>query len=171
MDFVNWWTFSFLIVFAIIYSVFFLIPFLFGAPFEPTSSKKLRKIMKLANVKKGEKAVDLGSGDGRIVIELARRGVEAQGFEINPILVLISRWRIRKLGLKNAHIHWKSFWGENLGKYDVIVLFQFSTVMKRLRDKLKKELKSKARVVSFYWKFPGWKIKKKIENIFLYKLK
>ena len=171
MDLVNWWTFSFLVVFAIIYSIFFLIPFLVGAPFEPTNRKKLRKIIKLANAKEGEKAVDLGSGDGRIVIELAKKGAEAHGFEINPILVLISRWKIRKLGLKNAFIHWKSFWGEDFGKYDLIILFQFSTVMKRLRDKLKKELKSKARVVSFYWKFPGWKIKKKIENIHLYQLK
>ncbi len=165
----NWWIFSFLLVVALVYSLFFLIPFLFGAPFEPTSNKKVKNILKLANVKKGEKAVDLGSGDGRIVIELARRGVEAHGFEINPILVLISRWKIKKLGLNNAHIHWKSFWDVSLKDYDVITLFQFPTIMKKLRDKLKKE--SKARIVSHYWKFPGWKIQKKIDNIYLYKLK
>jgi len=171
MDFVNWWTFSFLLVFGIVYSIFFLIPFLVGAPFEPTSSKKIKKILKLAKVKKGEKAVDLGSGDGRIVIALAKKGAEAHGFEINPILVLISKWKIKRAGLKNAFIHWGSFWKEDFGKYDVITLFQFPTIMKSLRDKMKKELKSKARVVSFYWKFPGWKMKKKIENVHLYKLK
>lgn len=168
---ISWWIFAFLLVLAVVYSLFFLIPFLFGAPFEPTSNRKVKKILKLANVKKGDKAVDLGSGDGRIVIELAKKGAEAHGFEINPILVLISRWKIRKANMKNAHIHWKSFWKADFSKYNIITLFQFPTIMRSLRDKMKKELKPKARIVSHYWKFPGWKIKKKIDNIYLYQLK
>jgi len=167
---INVWILLFLIVVAIILSIFFVFPWLFGAPFEPTSKRKLTKIMKLAKIKKGEKTVDLGSGDGRIVIEMAKKGAEAHGFEINPFLVLMSKRNIRKAGLKGkAFIHWKSFWSENLGKYDVIVMFQFHTVMKRLKRKLKRELKNKARIVSYYWKLPNLKITKKDENIFLYK--
>ena len=165
---ISWWLFAFLLVVAFVYALFFLIPFLFGAPFEPSSNKRVKTILKLANAKKGEKVVDLGSGDGRIVIEFARRGIEAHGYEINPILVLISRWKIKKLGLKNARIYWKSFWDVNFKKYDIVTLFQFPHIMRKLRDKLKKE--SKARVVSHCWKFPGWKIKKKIDDIYLYKI-
>ena len=158
-----------LVLFFVILCIFFALPWIFGAPFEPTSSKKLKKIIKLAKIKKGYKAVDLGSGDGRIVIEMAKKGAEAHGFEINPFLVFLSRRKIKKAELKGkAFIHWKSFWRENLGKYDIIVLFQFPTIMERLEKKLKKELKSKARVVSYYWKFPKWKIKNKKENIFVY---
>ena len=47
-------------------------------------------------------------------------------------------------------------------------MFQFSTIMKRLEKKLKKELKPSARIISYYWKFPNWKIKNKKENIFVY---
>jgi len=167
---INVWTLLFLIVVAIVLSIFFVFPWLFGAPFEPTSEKKLKKIMKLAKIKKGEKAIDLGSGDGRLVIAMAKKGAEAHGFEINPILVLMSKRKIKNLGLQGkAFIHWKSFWKENLGKYDVVIMFQFHTIMKRLKEKLKKELKHQARVVSYYWKLPNLKITKKDENIFLYK--
>ncbi len=168
----NWWIIALLIVFAGIFSIFFLWPFLFGAPFEPTRDKKVKKMIKLAGIKKGDKAVDLGSGDGRIVIALAKAGAEAHGYEINPLLILLSRWKIKKAGLKGkAFIHWKNFWEVNFKKYDIIMLFQFHTIMNKLKKKLKKELKSKSRIVSYYWKFPDWKPSKKIENIYLYKVK
>ena len=153
----------------LIFGLFFLLPFFWGAPFEPTSKEKLQKILKLANIKQGEKAVDLGSGDGRIVIRMAQNGAEAHGYEVNPFLVFYSRNKIKKAGLKGkAFIHWKSFWRVDFSKFDVIVLFQFKTIMKTLEKKLEKEMKKKARVVSYYWKFPNWKYSKTIENIYLY---
>ena len=159
-----------LVVFAILFFVFFLLPFLFGAPFQPTNEDKLRKMIKLANIKKGDKAVDLGSGDGRIVIALAKAGAEAHGYEINPFLVLFSKYKIKKEGLdKKAFIHWKSFWSINFRDYNVVTLFQFGTIMNKLEIKLKKELKSKSRVVSYYWEFPKWKPSKHIGNVWLYK--
>jgi ribosomal protein L11 methylase PrmA len=127
-------------------------------------------MIKLAKIKKGDKAVDLGSGDGRIVIALAKAGAEAHGYEINPFLVWYSRYKIKKAGLKGkAFIHRKSFWKINFKQFDVIMMFQFHTIMDKLKKKLKKELKPKARVVSYYWKFPKWKPNKKIDNIYLYK--
>lgn len=167
---INFWTLSFLFILAIVLGFFFVFPWFIGAPFEPTNEKKLKKILELAKIKKGDKAVDLGSGDGRIVIEMAKRGAESHGFEINPFLVYLSRKKIKALGLQHrAFIHWKNFWKEDLGKYDVIVMFQFHTVMKRLKKKLQKEISKKNRIVSYYWKLPQWKIIKKIENIYLYK--
>lgn len=164
---------EYLIIAAIILfilSFFYIFPWFFGAPYEGTSMKKVKRIIRLARIKKGEKAVDLGSGDGRIVIEMAKKGAEAHGYEVNPILVWISRRKIKNLGLQDrAFIHWKSFWKANLKKYDVITLFQFYTIMKKLEEKLQKEIKKKARVVSYYWKFPDWKIIKRDKNIFLYK--
>lgn len=169
---ISLWILCFLLGFAILFSIFFLWPFLFGAPFEPTRNKKVKKMIKLAKIKKGDRAVDLGSGDGRIVIALAKSGANAHGYEINPILVLLSRWRIKRAGLKGkAFIHWKNFWNVNFRKYNVVMLFQFHTIMDRLGKKLRKELKSKSRIISYYWKFPKWKPNKKIENIRLYKIK
>jgi hypothetical protein len=83
---------------------------------------------------------------------------------------LISRHNIKKAGLKGkAFIHWKNFWKTSFRKYNVVMMFQFSTIMKRLEKKFMRELKPKSRVISYYWKFPNWKASKKIGNIWLYK--
>ncbi|TSA46497.1 SAM-dependent methyltransferase, partial [bacterium] len=63
-----------------------------GALFVPTHRDKVKKIIELAHVQPGEKAVDLGSGDGRILIALAQAGADAHGFEINPLLIIWSRY-------------------------------------------------------------------------------
>ena len=155
---------------AAFFIIFIFLPWRFGAPFEPSSRKGLKNIIKLANVKKREKVIDLGSGDGKIVIELAKKGSEVHGYEVNPILVWWSRRKIKKLGLeKKAFIHWKNFWKIDFGDYDVIVLFQVNYVMKKLAGKIKREAKKDTRVVSNTWKFPGKKPVKKISHVYLYK--
>lgn len=148
-----------------------MFPWIFGAPFQPINNKKLKTIISLVKSNKKQKAADLGSGNGKIVIALAKQGIEAHGYEINPFLVMYSRHKIKKAGLKGkAFVHWKSFWKTNLEKYNLIILFQFSTIMKRLERKLKKELKPKSKVISYHWKFPTWKpIKTLNKDIYLYK--
>jgi cyclopropane fatty-acyl-phospholipid synthase-like methyltransferase len=149
--------------------LFWASSFLFGAPFQPSSNKALRNMIELSDVKKGEKIADLGSGDGKIIIEFAKLGSEAHGFEINPILVWISRMRIIKRGLQNnAFIHSKNFFKQNFSDFDIITSFQFIHFMPELEGKLKKELKKGARVISNTWKFPNWKYKKRLGDVYLY---
>lgn len=158
----------FLAIFFIIFSISVLmfVPLIFGAPYEPSSKKRIEQIIKLANVKKGEKMVDLGSGDGRIVAEFAKLGIESYGYEINPWLVLYSKIRYWKL--KNAHFYCKNFWHTNLSKFDIIVSFQIHYVMKKMQRKLEKELKKPTKIISEKWEFPGWKPKKQLGLARLY---
>jgi ribosomal protein L11 methylase PrmA len=149
--------------------MFYIVPLFFGAPYEGTANKKIEDIIEISKIKKGEKIVDLGSGDGRIVIAFAKKGVESHGYEINPLLVLASRYKIKKLKLNNAFIHWKSFWKSDLGKYDAIILFQYKTLMENIEEKLKKELGRNSKIISYHWKFPNLKIKKNIGDVYLYK--
>lgn len=159
-------------IFLLIFISFFIVfPFIFGAPFEPTDRKTLRKMIEFSKVKKGEKVADLGSGNGRIVIEFAKLGAEVHGFEINPFLVWFSKRKIKKLGLQDkAFIHWKNFWNQNLSKYDIIIVFQIVFIMKNLEKKLKKELKKGSRVISNTWKFPNWKAKKQEGYAYFYEV-
>src|SRR5271157_336594 len=121
---------------------------LFGAPFQPSSNRALKNIMELAKLKKGQKMADLGSGDGKIVIEFAKRGAEAHGFEINLILVWISRLRIKRLGLQDkAFIHWKNFFKQDFSDFDIITSFQIVYLMPGLEVKLKKELRKGAKII------------------------
>lgn len=150
----------FIIVGAIfIYIIFwYLIPFGRGAMYEPSGNQEVETIIKLANIKKGQKIVDLGSGDGRIVIAMAEKGAKAHGYEVNPFLVYRSRKKIKQAGLeKTAFIHWKSFWQVNFSDFDVVVTFQVGYIMKKLEKKLFSEMKPSSLIISHYWTFPNVK--------------
>ena len=153
----------------VLFFVFVFMPWTFGAPFQSSSKKEIGNIIKLANIKKTDKIVDLGSGNGKLVIELAKTGAEVHGYEVNPLLVWWSLRKIKKLGLKKAFIHKKSFWDVNLKKFDVIAVFQIYYVMKTLSKKIKKEAKKNVRIISNTWKLPGKKPIRKLSNVYLYK--
>lgn len=140
-----------------------------GAPYAPVASHRIDTMVKLLRLKKGQKMVDLGSGDGRIVMAFARLGIESHGYEINPVLVLISRWKIRNAGLtKYAFIHFKDFWTTDLGKFDAVTLYGITHMMKRLGNKLKKDLKPGSKIASNYYSFPNLKLKKEENKVKLY---
>jgi len=156
----------------VVYLFFFVFfPLGRGAIYDPSSENETRMMADLADVRRGEKAADLGSGDGRVVIALALKGAEAHGYEINPVLVLVSRSNIRKAGLAGrAFIHWGTFWSKDLSRYALITVFQVGFVMARLEEKLKRELAPGARIVSHYWRFPGLSPERTQGNIYRYRI-
>jgi protein-L-isoaspartate O-methyltransferase len=155
-----------------VYLVFFVFfPIARGAIYDPSSRNEAQAMARIAEVRPGEKAADLGSGDGRVVCALAREGAEAHGFEINPILVLISRRNIRREGLGGrAFIHWGNFWRRGLSDYSLITVFQVGFVMARLEAKLARELAPGSRIVSHYWRFPGFRPEQTQGNIYRYRV-
>jgi 16S rRNA A1518/A1519 N6-dimethyltransferase RsmA/KsgA/DIM1 with predicted DNA glycosylase/AP lyase activity len=147
------------------------LPLFKGAPYVPTSKENLKKLVKIAELKKDGSVVDLGSGDGRVVMEFAKSGYNSCGYEINPLLVLLSRYKIRKAGLTSkALIIKKDFWKEDLSKYDLVVLFQVPYVMKKLEKKLKNELKPGSKVLSYSFEFPDWGPITTEDSMYLYEV-
>lgn len=131
---------------------------LHGPVFVPSKDDKLKTMIKLAKPKKSDRILDLGSGDGKIVIKLAKLGLKADGIEINPILVRKSQKIAEKLGLENlANFKKGNFWNQNYSKYDLIFWYGTTYVMNKLEKKLLAELKPGARIVSNYFQFPNWK--------------
>src|SRR3989344_5383126 len=112
-----------LVVFIVALPVLFL-----GAPFLPSYIKngkvKLESLFNLLRENSCKKFMDLGSGDGRVVIDFAKAGFESYGVEINPLLVLWSKLKIKKLGLKNAKIKWGNIWPTDLSGFDSVFIFQ-----------------------------------------------
>ena|SRR3989344_148205 len=158
-------------IILLLITAFMCLPILFGAPFEPSRMKRIKLMLKFSSPKKGQKVAELGSGNGKVAIEFAKvnPGIKVDGYEINPLLVLYSRRRIKKLGLeKQIKIYWKNFWKINLSKYDIISVFQVIFIMPKLEKKLKAELKPGAKVISNEWKFPNWHAKKSQGEVSLY---
>jgi len=135
----------------------FIFPIVRGAPFVATKKEAVEKIIALGGVREGDTTIDIGSGDGRIVIACARRGAMAHGYEINPLLVWVSKQNIKRAGLtKNAFIHWANFWWKNCSRFDVVTIYGMPHLMKSLERKLRRELKPGSRVVSNSFPFPTW---------------
>lgn len=67
-----------------------------GPPYVPTHQKQLKKLFDALQLGVHDHVVDLGAGDGRVLLTAAHYGVQASGVELNPFLVWIARWRLRK---------------------------------------------------------------------------
>jgi ribosomal protein L11 methylase PrmA len=135
----------------------------FGAPWVPTPIEAVRKMLKEAKIKKGQKVYDLGCGDGRFVIEAAKQGAKGIGFEISPLIWLLAITRNTLNGLP-AKILLKSFWNRDLSDADVICLYLLPKSMPSLVKKFKKELKKGTLIVSYAFQVKGLELIKKIEK-------
>jgi cyclopropane fatty-acyl-phospholipid synthase-like methyltransferase len=147
-----------------------VVPELFdGALFEPSDKEEVDVMVDLLDLEPGQKAVDLGSGDGKLVIAMARKGAQAYGLEKDAPLVRKSQENIAEAGLsRNAVIYHVDFWDVNLSQFHKIAMFQYYTVMERLEKKLLEELMPGSFVVSNHWTFPRWQPVKEINDIYLY---
>ena len=155
---------------ALFLIIFMYAPLPWGAPFQPSSKKETLNVIKLANAKKGDKIAELVSGNGTLVIALAKKGAIVDGYEINSFLVWWSRKKIKALGLqKIAKIYKKNFWDVDLSEYNKIALFQIYYVMPKLQKKFEKELKKGSLVISNTWKFRTKKFLKNQGKVYLYK--
>lgn len=164
---------SLLILIALLVALYILLrPLMRGAVYYPTSGRGMANMMELLAPKAGERIVDIGSGDGRILIALAEHGAEAHGYEINPLLVVRSRRAIRARGLAGkAFVYWKDFWRADLGKFDAVIVYGFPNIMGRLGEKLKKELKPGTKVLSNDYHISDWEPVIKKGRIYLYEVK
>ena len=140
-----------------------------GAIYFPTPPATVKKMLNLAKVGPKDTVLDLGSGDGRILITAARRHAIAIGYEIDPVLVRQSRLLITKANLSHlASVKCASLWRADLNQATIITLYLFPRYMNRLQKILEKKLTHPITLVSHNYQFPRKKYIKKKDNIYLY---
>jgi len=141
-----------------------------GAPFVPSMKIRVEKMMELANLQPGDRAIDLGSGDGRITLAAAKYCQQSDGVEINPGLYWISKLRQKAQRAKNINFTCASLWNVDLSPYNVIFIYFIPHRMNKLAQKIKREMKTGSRIVSNGFSFPDWQPLKKDANIYLYEV-
>jgi len=151
---------------------FLLVPYLprrfFGAlPYYPTSPRRIRAVfdsLPKRYVSQGGTFIDLGSGDGVAVLEAARRGLLSRGVELNPTLVLISKWRafLAAHSIRNNHGTCE-FTNGNLFDFDIsgneaepmtIMIFGVVPIMKKVGEKIVNEAPENVIVLSHKFQIP-----------------
>lgn len=150
-------TFCFLVVILVLIFVFYLIyiNLLPGAFYYPSTNKAIEDMLNLAKITPSDTLIDLGSGDGKIIIAAATRGAKAIGYELNPLLVIQSRRQIKSLKLDHlASIHLKNFWKADFNEASVIIIYQFPRYLKKLETILSQKIKKPTIVISNTYPFP-----------------
>jgi hypothetical protein len=122
----------------------------------PSSPVVMDKMLDMANVTSGDYVIDPGSGDGRVVIQAAKRGARALGIESNPKLVTLSRENAEKekVGDK-ANFTLGDFFKTDFSEATVITLFLRKDLNIALRPRIL-DLKPGTRVVSNIFDMGGW---------------
>jgi len=163
--------FSFILFAGFVLSYLIYTNFLQPGPvYYPSKDEVVEKMLDLGKVKKGVRVLDLGSGDGRILVAAGRRGARAVGYEIDPILVYESRKRIEKEGLSDlCKVYLKSMWKADFRGVDVVVMYLFPKYMGRFEKIIEEKGRKGLVVVSNDYQFPGRKYDKKVGKIFVYK--
>jgi SAM-dependent methyltransferase len=141
---------------------------LFGAPYLPTMSADRKNALDLLDLKKGQLLIDLGSGDGGLLVEAGKRGLRAIGYEINPFLLIVSWARTVRFG-RRVKVRWGNFWRADISEADGIFVFLLDRFMSKLDRKITKEAKRHVKLVSHAFKIPGRRPAAKKGALFLYK--
>ncbi len=128
------------------------------SPYYPTPDVVVDKMLRLGEVKRGEKVIDIGSGDGRIVIAAAEKfGARAEGVELDEGLAKQSVEKIRSLGLeKTARIIQGDALVQDYSSADVVMVYLLPSFNAKLRPLLERQLKKGTRVVAHDFDITGW---------------
>lgn len=166
MEFVLW-------AVGIVVAVFLLTAFR-GAPYVPSRSKDIERAFdELYTLKPTDTLVDIGSGDGKVCLAAASRGARSIGYEINPFLVLLARWRAR--GVDRVSFRLADFWRVKL-PHEVTVVYTFGDArdIQRMADWVERQasrLSQPIYFLSYAFEVRGHTLVKKNSIYYLYEIK
>ena len=121
-----------------------------AGPYVPTPWVIVDELLKLANIKKGDYLIDLGSGDGRLVITAAKRyGASGMGIDIQAPLVQVATQNAYAEGVsEQVRFVEGDLFQADLSRATIVTIYLLPGIMDKLVPKLLKDLKPGTRIVS-----------------------
>lgn len=163
-----------LILIVIIIVGIFLVTGLTGAPYVPTLKTPLEESLdKLHKLSEKDLLIDLGSGDGVVLNLATKRGAKALGLELNPILALISKIRLRKnprIKIKCRNFYHYSFPKETTVIYAFAVGIHIEPIYRKI-EKEATRLRKPLYFISNAFNLKDVKPEKKVSTFYLYKIR
>ena len=136
----------------VLYVIFIMFSFRNIVPYVPTPRRIIRLMIELGEVKKNDKIVDLGSGTGRIIIEVAKRHRNNLiiGVEKSYILRTVTKFRLlfHPILKKRVQIIKHDFFNLDIRSFNVVFCFLTPEAMRILTPKFK-QLNQGSRIVSY----------------------
>src|SRR5215470_5447046 len=128
-------------------------------PYVPTPIEVVDRMLEFGDVKKSDVVYDIGSGDGRVVIQAAKKyGPKGVGIEMDPRLVELSRKTVRQEGVDQlVEIRQGDALKADVSAATVVTLYMLPSFNKMLRPILEQQLKPGTRVVVHDYPIEDWK--------------
>ncbi|MFA4891274.1 MAG: hypothetical protein WC604_02900 [Candidatus Gracilibacteria bacterium] len=128
-----------------------------GGPFVPTPKKAVIKILKHAGIRKGDILYDIGAGDGRFLHYAEKLyGAKATGFEIDPFVYTLARFKQILFGWKGKMIR-GNFQNYSLKDADIVICYMLPDTLRKYQKKFEDELRTGCKVISYTFHIGSWK--------------
>lgn len=143
---------------------------LFGAPYLPTKKVQIAVAFELLDLSAGQSLIEIGCGDGRVLLFAAKKGLIVTGYELNPLLVIIAKitnFRYRR----QVTVVWGNYWHKKWPSSDAIYCFLLDKYMSRLNKKIITDIKKPVKLASYAFQIPEKKHMRVKQGVFLYQYK
>ncbi len=140
-----------------------------SGPFVPSSRKRHKTMLDLADLKPSDIVYDLGCGDGRLIFRSAKFVKKAIGYELSIPLYLFGKFR-SLFNKPNAQIRYGNIWKQDYKNADVIFCYLLPKAMKQFYQEIWPTLKPGTRVVSNAFQIHEIKPLKKEGKVYLYEV-
>lgn len=118
-------------------------------PYVPTPQDVVDRMLDMAKLTKDDFHIDLGSGDGRIVVTAAKRGARSMGVDLNPVRIAEANENAKKAGVADRVTFVQgNLFEMDIGKANVLTMYLLQGVNLQLRPKILSTLRPGSRVVS-----------------------
>jgi SAM-dependent methyltransferase len=122
----------------------------------PTPDEQVKRMLRLAQVTPSDYVIDLGSGDGKIVIAAAREGAQGLGIEYNPEMVELSRRLAQQAGVtERARFEKADIFESDFSRATVVTMYLLPHLNLKLRPRIM-ALKPGTRVASHEFRMGRW---------------
>ena len=149
--------------------IFGLVVFV-GPPYLPTLRKQITTGLDLLDLQAGQTLLELGSGDGRVMLAAAKRGLKVVGIELNPLLVLFS-YVVTLKYRKQVRVVWGSYWGAPWPRADAVFTFMLPKYMAKLDARMEQWRPEKVKLASFAFTIPNKEPLEIRDGVYLYEYK
>lgn len=132
-------------------------PALFGSPWHPISRRDLKRALDFCETQAGERIIDLGSGDGRVLIVAAKEyDLMGTGIEIDPLKVWLANLRIRFAGVQDKiKIVRANIFDADYREADILFIYLTHQAIDKLFPKILNQLKPNAKILCYRFCIQG----------------
>lgn len=149
---------------VVIVGLFFSVVVFVGAPYLPTLSPQIVTAFELLDLHRGQTILELGCGDGKVLLAAAQRGHKAVGIELNPLLAAIAWVRTRRYR-SHVRVIWGNYWLRQWPPSDGVYVFLIDRFMPKLDGRMQQY---GGKLISVAFRVPGREPSREGHGVYLY---